>query len=193
MDKKIYIKDILREEETLSNLTQEAAKDSWNNFHDFHKRKPDYLHYHVAEYGYSNIPIAMAGMFKSKFWPSNFVRILDRCYYFKVARSSTLSFLNEKQLKATASNYFLPLQIEIALENNLVPFFSIAGIKRRAAMKRMIDKWNSKNYKKLILLPNMYFTCNHSVDDNTNEMCWQNIAILNVSGCNDFNLPSRKL
>lgn len=191
MDKKIYIRDILNDEDLLDNLTKEASKDSFGNFHDFHKRKPDYLNYHIAEY--NNTTIAMAGMFQSKQWPSKFVRVLDRCYYFKIARSSTLSFLNEKNLKATASTYFLPLHIKLSLEKDLIPFFSIAGIKRRPAMRRMIDRWNDNNDKKLILLPKMYFTCNHNVNENTNEMCWQNVAILNVRGCNEFDLPSRKL
>ena len=189
MDKKIYIKDILNEEETLSRLTKEAAKDSWGNFHDFEKRKSNYLHYHTANFGADTI--AMAGMFQSKFWPSKFVRVLDRCYYFKVARSSTLSFLNEKYLKATASNYFLPLQIEIAISKGLIPFYSIAGIKRRPAMKRMIERWNATHEQKFVLLPKMYFTCNHSVKENTNEKCWQNIAILKIDGYDKFNLPSR--
>jgi len=190
MDKKIYIKDILKDD-VLANLTKEAAKDSYGNFHDFEKRLPDYTHYHLAKFDDTNI--AMAGMFQSKQWSSKFVRVLDRCYYFKIARSSTLSFLNEKDFKATASTYFLPLHIKLALEKDLIPFFSIAGIKRRPAMKRMIDRWNNSNDKKLILLPKMYFTCNHNVNDNTNEMCWQNVAILNVKGYDDFNLPSREL
>ena len=41
------------------------------------------------------------------------------------------------------------------------------------AMKKMIDRWNKGVYKKLILLPDLYFTCNHSLDNNTNDKCWQ--------------------
>ena len=189
MDKKIYIKDILNEEETLSRLTKEAAKDSWGNFHDFEKRKSNYLHYHTANFGADTI--AMAGMFQSKFWPSKFVRVLDRCYYFKVARSSTLSFLNEKYLKATASNYFLPLQNEIAISKGLIPFYSIAKLSRRPAMQRMVNIWNSKNALKFEILPGLYYTCNDKVEDNDKEMCWQNIAILKINDYKDFNLPRR--
>ena len=49
MDKKIYIRDILKDD-ILANLTKDAAKDSYDNFHDFEKRRPDYLHYHLAEF-----------------------------------------------------------------------------------------------------------------------------------------------
>ncbi len=188
MDKKIYIRDILKDD-ILANLTKEAAKDSYDNFHDFEKRRPDYLHYHLAEF--VDTTIAMAGMFQSKQWPSNYVRVLDRCYYFKIARSSSLSFLNEKVFKETASKHFLPLHIKLSLEKNLIPFYSIAGIKRRPAMKRMIERWNATHEQKFVLLPKMYFTCNHSVKENTNEKCWQNIAILKIDGYDKFNLPSR--
>ena len=114
-----------------------------------------------------------------------------RCYYFKVARSSTLSFLNEKYLKATASNYFLPLQIEIAISKGLIPFYSIAKLSRRPAMQRMVNIWNSKNALKFEILPGLYYTCNDKVEDNDKEMCWQNIAILKINDYKDFNLPRR--
>ena len=68
---------------------------------------------------------------------------------------------------------------------------TIAGIKRRPAMKRMIERWNATHEQKFVLLPKMYFTCNHSVKENTNEKCWQNIAILKIDGYDKFNLPSR--
>ena len=57
----------------LVKFTKEAAKDCYGNFHDFEKRQPDYLHYHLAES--VDTTIAMAGMFQSKLWPSNFVRV----------------------------------------------------------------------------------------------------------------------
>ena len=187
MDKKIYIKDIIEDKDKLIKLSKEASIDSPHNFHDFEKRISDYINYHVVEL--DNEVIAMAGMFQSKFWPSDYVRVLDRCYYFKKARSSTLSFYNEKELKATASNYLLPIHLEIAISKHLIPFFSIAGIKRRPAMKRMIDIRNKKNSLKLKVLDKMYFTCNHKVSDNTNEMCWQNIAL--PEEYDSFDLPTR--
>lgn len=183
----IYIKDIIEDKDTLLKLSKQASIDSYNNFHDFEKRIPDYLNYHVVEK--DGEPIAMAGMFKSKFWPSDYVRVLDRCYYFKKARSSTLSFYNEKELKASASNYLLPYHLKIAISKHLKPFFSIAGIKRRPAMIRMIDIWNQKNDIKFEVLPDMYFTCNHKLEDNTNEACWQNIAVL--KDMSSFDLPKR--
>ena len=98
MDKKIYIKDIVEDKSQMMSLANMAKQDS-NNFLNFEKRINNYLSYHTATY--NNSVVAMAGIFQSKLWPSNFARVLDRCYYFKIARSSTLSFANEKELKAT--------------------------------------------------------------------------------------------
>ena len=189
----ISIEDILDSKEELLRLTELAKEDSFSNFNKFEKRIPDYLNYHVAKY--NDEVIAMSGMFKSKQWDPKFVRIADRTYYFKIARSGSLSFLNENKLKATASTYFLPLHVKIAIEKNLIPFFSISGIKRRAAMVKVIERWNnnSDNENKFILLPEMYYTCNHDISENTNEACWQNIAILDINGHEDFNLPSRSI
>ena len=184
---KANIKNILNDIDTVSKLSYEASKDSYHNFHDFGRRIPDYLNYHVVEQ--DNKVIAMAGMFQSKQWPSNFVRVLDRCYYFKNSRSNTV---NSYQTGGIATTHLLPLHIDIAIEKNLIPFFSISGIKRRVAMKKMIERWNIVQDKKLLLLPDMYFTCNHNIEDNTNDKCWQNVAILEIDGYKDFNLPSRQ-
>ena len=188
MDKKIYIKDIVEDKSQMMSLANMAKQDS-NNFLNFEKRINNYLSYHTATY--NNSVIAMAGIFQSKLWPSNFARVLDRCYYFKIARSSTLSFANEKELKATASTYFLPEQIKICLEKKLIPWFSIQGVKRRPAMYRMIDNWNKVHKQKFMILPKLYYTCN--MKPNENIMCWQNVAILKVDGYGDFNLPSRPI
>ena len=182
MDKKIYIKDILKDD-VLANLTKEAAKDSYDNFHDFEKRRPDYLHYHLAEF--VDTTIAMAGMFQSKQWPSNFVRVLDRCYYFKIARSSSLSFLNEKVFKETASKHFLPLHIKLSLEKNLIPFYSIEKITRRKALIKQVQLVNEMYNMNYHVLPGMYWTCNSKVSDN--DKCWQSVATLEQF-CNDIDL-----
>ena len=185
----INIKNVLNDKDTLSKLSSKAVKDSYHNFHNFDRRLSNYLNYHIVEY--ENEVIAMAGMFQSKFWPSNFVRVLDRCYYFKKVRSNTL---NSYQTGGIATTHLLPLHIKIALEKNLIPFFSIACIKRRAAMKKMIKRWNINHKHKLVLLPKMYFTCNQNVDENPNDIfCWQNVAILDVDGYKNFNLPYREL
>ena len=105
---KADIKNILNDLDTLSKLTYEASKDSYHNFHDFGKRIPDYLNYHVVEQ--DKKVIAMAGMFQSKYWPSNFVRVLDRCYYFKDNRSNTL---NSYQTGGIATTHLLPLHIDL--------------------------------------------------------------------------------
>ncbi len=184
----IVIEDIINSKDKMLELGNLAKEDS-NNFVNFKNRIDNYLTYHVAKY--NDKVIAMAGMFQTKFWNPKFVRVLDRCYYFKIARSSALSFLNDKELKATASTHFLPKQIEIALSKNLIPFFSIQGIKRRPAMYRMVERWNKNNKNQFIILPKLYFTCNSKPNDNT--MCWQNIAVLKIEGYEDFNLPSKTI
>lgn len=189
----ILVEDILNSKDELIKLANLAKEDSFSNFNKFEKRIPDYLNYHVARY--EGRVIAMAGMFQSKQWHPKFVRIADRTYYFKEARSGSLSYLNPGELRAIASTHFLPLHVNIALDKDLIPFFSITGIKRRAAMIKVIERWNSNkdNKHKFKLLPNMYYTCNHNISTNTNEACWQNVAILDIEDCHTFDLPSRSL
>ena len=113
----IKLINVLGSKQIISELQSKAIKDSYHNFHDFDKRLPDYLNYHVVEK--NGKVIAMAGMFQSKYWPSNFVRVLDRCYYFKDNRSNSL---NSYQTGGIATSHLLPLHIEIALEKNLIPY-----------------------------------------------------------------------
>ena len=188
MDKKIYIKDIIEDKDQMISLADLAKQDS-HNFVNFENRIDNYLNYHTATYEGS--VVAMAGIFQSDLWPPKFARVLDRTYYFKEARSSTLSFLNEKELKAIASTHFLPEQIDICLSKKLIPWFSIQGVKRRPAMYRMVDRWNQKHNHKFMILPKLYYTCNR--EPNNNIMCWQNVAILKVDGYGNFNLPSRPI
>ena len=132
----MIVNDIINSPDKILSLTTEAAEDS-DNFKNFEKRLPGYIAFHIAIY--EGVIIGMAGMFQSKFWDSKLVRVCDRTYYFKEARSGALSFLNEKNLKATASDYILPLQTKIALEKGLIPFYSIQGIRRRPALDRQIE------------------------------------------------------
>ena len=147
MDKKIYIKDIIEDKGQMISLADLAKQDS-NNFVNFKNRINNYLSYHTATYDGS--VVAMAGIFQSNLWSPKFVRVLDRTYYFKKARSSTLSFLNEKKLKAIASTYFLPRQTELALDKGLIPFYSIWGKNRRPALQKMVERFNDKNEFKYV-------------------------------------------
>lgn len=189
----ILIEDIIDSEDELMRLANLAKVDSYSNFNKFEKRIPDYLNYHIAKY--EGRVVAMSGMFQSKQWDKKFVRIADRTYYFKEARSGSLSYLNPGELRAIASTHFLPLHVKIALEKDLVPFFSITGIKRRAAIIKVIERWNNnkENKHKFKLLPEMYYTCNHNISTNENPACWQNVAILDIKGHEIFELPSRPL
>ena len=169
----IIINDIVNSKDKMLELAEMASQDS-DNFINFEDRISGYLNYYTAIY--NGEVVAMAGMFQSKYWNPKLVRVLDRCYYFPEARSSALSFINEKELKTTASTYFLPRQTKLALEKGLTPFWSIYGKKRRVALERMVKRFNSKNEFKYIVLPGLYWTCNKPVDNK--GMCWQNIAVL---------------
>ena len=175
MDKKIYIKDIIEDKDQMTSLADLAKQDS-HNFVNFENRIDNYLNYHTATYAGS--VVAMAGIFQSDLWPPKFARVLDRTYYFKKARSSTLSFLNEKELKAIASTYFLPKQTELALDKGLIPFYSIWGKNRRPALEKMVERFNDKNEFRYVVLPGQYWTCNKLVDPLFSGKCWQNIAVL---------------
>lgn len=169
----IIINDIINSKDKMLALAEEASKDS-DNFINFERRLPGYLNYYTAIY--EGEIVAMAGMFQTKYWNPKLVRVLDRCYYFKEARSGALSFINEKDLKTTASTYFLPKQTKLALDKGLIPFYSIWGKKRRPALERQVKRFNEKNEFKYVVLPGQYWTCNRPVDNK--GKCWQNIAIL---------------
>ena len=173
----MQILNIINDKESILKLTHEASKDTHknaSNYKNFEKRLDDTIAFHVAYF--VDIPIAFAAMYQSKKWPSDIVRICDRTFYFKEARTSAMSFLNNKDIKATASKYFIPEQTKIALEKNLIPFYSIEKLSRRKALIRQVELVNKLYDFKYYVLPGMYWTCNSGVGDN--EKCWQNVAVL---------------
>ena len=182
----MQILNIIDDKEKMLSLAEIAKIDSSNftkkNFED---RLSDYLAFHTATY--KDEVVAMAGMYQSPQWHPKLVRICDRTYYFKKARSGALSFLNNKELKATASDYFIPLQTKIALEKGLIPFYSIYGEKRRPALERQVKRFNEKNTYQYKILSGMYFTCPGPI--NEKEQCRQNISILDTPDNIVFDLP----
>mgnify|MGYP001162167460 FL=1 len=182
----ISINDIIKDKEKMLSLAEMAKIDSTNytkkNFED---RLSGYSTFHIATY--KDEVVAMAGMYQSPQWHPKLIRICDRTYYFKKARSGALSFLNEKELKAIASDYFIPLQTKIALEKGLVPFYSIYGEKRRPALERQVKRFNKKNTYQYKILSGMYFTCPGPI--NEKEQCRQNISILDTPDNVVFDLP----
>ena len=137
----MIIDDIINSKDKMLALAEEASKDS-DNFKNFKKRISGYSNYYTAIY--EDKIIAMAGMFQSKYWNPKLVRVLDRCYYFKEARSGTLSWINEKNPNI-ASTYFLPKQTRLALDKGLIPFYSIWGKKRRPALEKIVIPYGVKN------------------------------------------------
>ena len=170
----MIIDDIINSKDKMLALAEEASKDS-DNFKNFEKRISGYSNYYTAIY--EDKIIAMAGMFQSKYWNPKLVRVLDRCYYFKEARSGTLSWINEKNPNI-ASTYFLPKQTRLALDKGLIPFYSIWGKKRRPALEKIVKRFNEKNEFKYVVLPGQYWTYNKPMDPLFCGKCWQNIAIL---------------
>ena len=182
----MQILNIIDDKDKMLSLAEIAKIDSSNftkkNFED---RLSDYLAFHTATY--KDEVVAMAGMYQSPQWHPKLIRICDRTYYFKKARSGALSFLNNKELKATASDYFIPLQTKIALEKGLIPFYSIYGEKRRRALERQVKRFNEKNTYQYKILSGMYFTCPGPI--NEKEQCRQNISILDTPDNIVFDLP----
>ncbi len=152
----MQILNIIDDKDKMLSLAEIAKIDS-SNFENFEDRLSGYIAFHTATY--KDEVVAMAGMYQNPQWHPKLVRICDRTYYFKKARSGALSFLNDKELKATASDYFIPLQTKIALEKSLIPFYSIYGEKRRRALERQVKRFNEKNTYQYKILSGMYFTC----------------------------------
>ena len=187
----MLIENIINDKERILKLTHEASKDTHknaSNYKNFEKRLDNTIAFHVAYF--VDVPVAFAAMYQSPKWPSNIVRICDRTFYFKEARTSAMSFWNNKEIKATASKYFIPEQTKLALKNNLTPFYSIEKISRRKALIRQVELVNQYYDFKYYVLPGMYWTCNSPVGDN--EKCWQSVATLE-SSITDIKLPSKSL
>ena len=180
----MQILNIIDDKDKMLSLAEIAKIDS-SNFENFEDRLSGYIAFHTATY--KDEVVAMAGMYQNPQWHPKLVRICDRTYYFKKARSGALSFLNNKELKATASDYFIPLQTKIALEKGLIPFYSIYGEKRRRALERQVKRFNEKNTYQYKILSGMYFTCRGPI--NEKEQCRQNISILDTPDNIVFDLP----
>ena len=99
----IIINDIVNSKDKMLELAEMASQDS-DNFINFEYRISGYLNYYTAIY--NGEVVAMAGMFQSKYWNPKLVRVLDRCYYFPEARSSALSFINEKKDRISLNSKF---------------------------------------------------------------------------------------
>ena len=187
----IQILNIINDKDEILRLANLASKDNHknsSNYTNFEKRLDNYIAFHAVYL--KDEPIAFAGMYQSFKWPSNLVRICDRTFYFKKARTSGLNFINEKELKHTASSYFIPEQTKISIEKNLVPFYSIEKITRRRALIKQVKMINEMYNMNYYVLPGMYWTCNSPVSDN--EKCWQSVATLENT-ITDIKLPSKSL
>ncbi len=88
----MQILNIIDDKDKMLSLAEIAKIDSSNftkkNFED---RLSGYSVFHTATY--KDEVVAMAGMYQSSQWHPKLIRICDRTYYFKKARSSALSFL----------------------------------------------------------------------------------------------------
>ena len=187
----IQISNIINDEDEILRLADLASKDDHknsSNYLNFEKRLSNYIAFHAVYF--NDEPVAFAGMYQSAKWPSNLVRICDRTFYFKKARTSGLNFINEKELKHTASTYFIPEQTKISIEQNLIPFYSIEKITRRKALIKQVKMVNEMYNMNYYVLPGMYWTCNSDVGDNIK--CWQSVATLEQY-CAKIKLPSKSL
>ena len=187
----IKILNIINDETEILRLTNLASIDNHknsSNYTNFKDRLKDTIAFHVVYY--NNEAVAFSGMYQSKKWSKKIVRICDRTFYFKKARTSGLNFINEKELKHIASTYFIPEQTKIAVEKNLIPFYSIEKITRRKALIKQVQLVNEMYNMNYYVLPGMYWTCNSKVSDN--DKCWQSVATLE-NFCNDIDLPCKSV
>ena len=172
----IKINNIINSPDKMLKLAKLALKDS-DHFKYFKKRIPDYIGFYILTC--ENEILSMSGIFKSKFWDSQFVRVCDHTYYFKKSLNMKIYYWS--------SDYMLPVQTKIAIEKNLIPFYSI--LKQRNALKKLTKRFNSKNKYQYLILPKLYYTCNN--EPTNDPLCWQNVAILKTKGYESFNLPSK--
>ena len=97
-------------------------------------------------------PLAFSGMFTHPSY-KDFIRICDRTYYFPQYRSNSL----QRPKIDAASRFFLPMQHQIAYEENYKPFTSIQESNRRQSLKVTLDHVNKLNNLNFVLLNGLRF------------------------------------
>ena len=163
--------DIIDEPTEMKRLFDLASTDTqhrnYKNFLNLHDRYQHYTHFHVV---YKNDePLAFSGMFTHPSY-KDFIRICDRTYYFTQYRSNSL----QRPKIDAASRFFLPMQHQIAYEENYKPFTSIQESNRRQSLKVTLDHVNKLNNLNFVLLNGLRFVGLKQLNDDVK--LWHTVA-----------------
>ena len=158
----IEVVDIVDDPRELDRLFRLASKDTHRNsgnYDNLQKRYDGYLAFH-AIYKQGN-PVAFSGVYEHSMW-KDCVRIADRSYYFPEYRVKSLKRLPDiqsiyRQKIDAVSRIFIPLHLDIARENDKIPFITIQERHRRRAMVALLSHVNELHDIKMVMLDGMRY------------------------------------
>lgn len=151
----MLIKNINSIEEIKDILDEVASEDHRNaenyKYFKMQDRWDQYLQFHLLED--EGKPVAMGGITD---FGNGLVRICDRYVTFKEYRRKELH--KETNETRPVVNYFVPTQVEWALDNGYQPFMSLSSeVHKLNAIERFISMVDPKYGFRL--LPDLYLTC----------------------------------
>ena len=158
----IEVIDIVDDPKELNRLFRLASKDTHRNsgnYDDLEKRYDGYLAFHVI-YKQGD-PVAFSGVYEHSKW-KDCVRIADRSYYFPDYRVKSLKRLPDiqsifRQKVDAVSRIFIPLHLDVARDNDKMPFISIQETNRRRAMVALLNHVNKLHDVKMVMLDGLRF------------------------------------
>lgn len=178
--------DLLETEIDYFISTDHAMK---NNYKNLIEQIDNYYCFNVLVDG--DHIVAFSGLYNNGRFPKNTARTLNRLYYSRRYRTSSLFPRGIQNVNAHSSLYMLPYQISVARKNNLDNIFvSVENYSRRNKFFKIMELSNNITGYKFENLPGMYNTCKIGREVDNHISCWQNISLLDLTGKSNFNLAS---
>ena len=168
------IENVIKEPDYIKELAKIASQDKHRNaknYENFHRRIKHYIAFHVIYDG--DDVIGFGGIFTNPEWPSSLVRIVDRMWHHPSHRFKGLDQVGAKHI-GFSSELLVPYQTEFCEIRRWTPFFTVEGVRRRPAVKKIVDNHIPPKYG-YKLLPDMYYTCTGKDGVFYEGQCWQSV------------------
>lgn len=168
----MIIESVVNNPTKMIEIGELAARYHPTNFENFKSRIFSYLDFFTVTI--DNKLAAISGIYRYDNWFDGLYRVADRSFYFPILRETSLSYPKGKMNRTILSQYLIPMQTQIVLDQGGIPFYSMLGHPNALRRSAILHNENSKN--KYIMMKHLYFTCPSEQTDN--KRCWQNINVL---------------